>query len=131
AVPDLDAPVGGPLAGLAGAIAWCATAGPPELILTIAVDTPFVPADYAARMRAALGAKDRVVVAAYGGQPYPTNALWRVSALDDLPARMRNGTTARSLFALADALGARHLDWPDEGGGDPFANLNTPDDLAA
>jgi molybdenum cofactor guanylyltransferase len=54
AVPDLATDYAGPLAALAGAVAWCATAdAQPELLLTVAVDTPFVPPDFAARMAVA------------------------------------------------------------------------------
>lgn len=132
AVPDLDPPAGGPLAGLAGAIEWCLSAAePPDLLLTCAVDTPFMPADFAARMRDALAPGDNAVVAAFAGQPYPTNALWRCAAIADLPRRMRAGTAPKSLSRLAAELRARMLEWPDDGSGDPFANVNTPADLAA
>lgn len=132
AVPDLPSTYAGPLAGVAGAVAWCVAADdPPELLLSIAVDTPFVPAFYADRMLSALGDKDAAVVAAHAGQPYPTNAIWRLAALADLPALVRDGTAPHSLHRLAEELGASHLDWPASDGGDPFANLNTPTDLAA
>lgn len=131
AVPDHRSSIGGPLAGLAGAVAWCETTTmPPALILTVAVDTPFVPGDYAARMRNALGDGD-AVVAAFDGQPYPTNSLWRLSALRGLIDGLRSGTAPGSLSRLAGDLRATHLDWPDDGDGDPFANVNTPIDLAA
>lgn len=131
AVPDLLSDYAGPLAGVAGAVAWCLAANdPPEALLSVAVDTPFVPATYAERMLEALGDAD-VVVAAHGGQLYPTNAIWRVAALADLPADILGGTAPRSLKRLAEELEAGQLDWPESDGGDPFASLNTPADLAA
>jgi molybdenum cofactor guanylyltransferase len=130
-VPDLEADYAGPLAGLAGAVAWCLTAEePPQLLLTVAVDTPFVPADFATRMAGAVEGQ-QAVVAGHGGQRYPTNAIWRLSAIADLPDRVREGTAPRSLMRLADSLGASSLEWPEIAGGDPFANANTPPDLEA
>lgn len=131
AVPDLEADYEGPLAGLAGAVAWCAAADePPELLLTVAVDTPFVPSDFAARMQAAAQGH-AAVVAGYRGQRYPTNAIWRLSAIAALPDEVRAGTAPRSLMRLAESLGAPLLEWLETAGGDPFANANTPADLAA
>jgi molybdopterin-guanine dinucleotide biosynthesis protein A len=130
-VADLAGDYGGPLAGVAGAVAWCLTATPrPDWLLTVAVDTPLVPADFAARMLEALDDRPAVVVR-YAGQAYPTNAIWRLSAIANLPADVTRGTAPHSLKRLADTLGATILDWPETATGDPFANVNTPDDLAA
>lgn len=130
-VPDLAADYAGPIAGLAGAVAWCLAADtPPELLLTVAVDTPFVPAGFASGMiEAARG--HEAVIAAHHGQRYPTNAVWRLSAVADLPGRLHDATAPRSLMRLAESLGAPSLDWPEIAGGDPFANANTPADLEA
>jgi molybdopterin-guanine dinucleotide biosynthesis protein A len=129
-VADLAADYGGPLAGVAGAVAWCLAATPaPDCLLTVAVDTPFVPRDFAARMLDALGDRPGVVVR-YAGQDYPTNAIWRLAAIAELPAGIMRGTAPHSLKRLADALGAATLAWPETAAGDPFANVNTPADLA-
>lgn len=131
-VPDLDSGYAGPLAGLAGALAWLeASATPPDAVLTVAVDTPFLPLDFAAAMLAALGSTECAVLARHAGQDYPTNAVWRFEAVRTLPARIATATAPRSLRRLADELGATRLDWPAAYGGDPFANANTPADLAA
>lgn len=131
AVPDLDTDYEGPLAGLAGAVAWCAAADEsPELLLTVAVDTPFVPSDFAARLEAAVDGQ-AAVLAGHRGQRYPTNAIWRLSAIAGLPDEVRASTAPRSLMRLAEGLGAPLLQWPETAGGDPFANANTPADLAA
>ena len=131
-IPDLPAGHVGPLAGVVAGIDWCNRAAqPPDLILTVAVDTPFLPADFAARMIAALADSAAAVVAGHAGQDYPTNALWRLSAVADLPLRSAAGTAPRSLRRLAAELGATVLDWPASDGGDPFANVNTPADLLA
>jgi molybdenum cofactor guanylyltransferase len=129
ALPDLDSDYGGPLAGLAAAVDWLLRAyGSGDLVLS-AVDSPFLPADYAERLLAAL-AEAPAAVASAGGQPYPTNSAWQLAAIADLPARVRAGTAPHSLKRLAADLGAVTVDWPLGPGGDPFANANTPEDLA-
>jgi molybdopterin-guanine dinucleotide biosynthesis protein A len=132
AVPDLDnTSYRGPLAGLAAAAAW-ATAQPerPDYLLSAAVDTPFLPKSFTSGMATAIEPGRAAVVARHGAQDYPTNAIWRVERVADLPARMAAGSAPRSLRALAAELNAATLTWPDSDGGDPFANVNTPADIA-
>ncbi len=129
-VPDLAGDYAGPLAGFAGAIAYLAgMTARPELLICAAVDAPFLPADYAARLTDSLGTHD-AAIAVYDGQPYPTNSIWRIDRFLDLPARVHAGTAPRSLKSLAAEAGAVTLDWPAASAGDPFANINTPEDLA-
>lgn len=130
-IPDIEGDYAGPLAGFAAAMAWCAKAPqPPELLVSVAVDTPFLPADYVSRLVAAIGNHD-VAMASYAGQPYPTNAVWRVARFLDLPAQVRAATAPRSLKRLAGSVSAVMVEWPETASGDPFANINTPDELAA
>ncbi|MBI4923156.1 MAG: NTP transferase domain-containing protein [Devosia nanyangense] len=128
-VLDLATGYGGPLAGVAAALERLAD-DPPDLLLSVAVDTPFFPADFVARALPLLDTAP-AVVAAYAGQTYPTNALWRFAALSALPAQLRAGAAPHSLKRLAAALGAAPLDYAGSAGEDPFANVNTPADLAA
>jgi len=130
-VPDLAADYAGPLAGLAGAVAWLARAETPtELILSVAADTPFVPTDFTSRMLEAVQGQ-QAVVAGHRGERYPTNAIWRFAAIAHLHDQVLAGTAPRSLKRLAEGLHAPLLEWPEIAGGDPFANANTPADLAA
>lgn len=132
AIADLPADYAGPLAGVAAAIAWCrAQAEVPEFLVSLAVDTPFFPPDFLSRALAAIGTETPAILARYGTQDYPTNALWRLASVDDLPARLADGTAPRSLMRFAAELGASHLDWPPSAAGDPFANANTPAELKA
>jgi molybdopterin-guanine dinucleotide biosynthesis protein A len=131
-VPDLPLDYAGPLAGLAAAVAWLLRQPrPPELLLSVAVDTPFAPPDLVARLTAALTPDRGAAIACYDGQDYPTNGLWRLSALAPLPDAMAAGTAPRSLRRLAADLGAEACSWPTQADGDPFASVNTPVDLAA
>ncbi len=130
-VPDVEGDVSGPLAGLAGAVAWLgARPALPDFILTVAVDTPFFPTAFLERALGGVGDAG-AIVARHLGQNYPTNALWRFAAIADLPVRVAQGTAPGSLKRLLAELGAGTLDWPEEAGGNPFANVNTPDDLIA
>jgi molybdenum cofactor guanylyltransferase len=130
AVPDLESDYGGPLAGLAAAVDWLATRGWSDHVVMSAVDSPFLPADYVPRLLEALTDAPGAV-ARCGEQPYPTNSAWRLAAIATLPTEVRAGTAPRSLKRLAERLGAAAVDWSIGAVGDPFANANTPEDLAA
>jgi molybdopterin-guanine dinucleotide biosynthesis protein A len=129
AVHDLDADYGGPLAGIAAAVEALFETDA-ELLLSFAVDTPFFPADFLIRALPLLGAAS-AVLAAFGPQDYPTNALWRLSAIRDLPQAVRSDTAPRSLKRLAESLGAARLDYAGLVSDDPFLNINTPADMVA
>ena len=121
--PDLGQEYAGPVAGLAAAVSAlegrCIRS---SLLLSVAVDTPFLPADYADRLAAALGSAP-AAAAAWRDQLYPTNALWR---LENLAAALPHANSPKGILA---ALGAVMVDW--DGPLDPFANLNTLGDLVA
>lgn len=124
AVPDTEG-LAGPLAGVAGAIRWLAgQKGAPTFLLSVAVDTPFFPADFLAKALQTIGEND-AVVARFAGQDYPTNALWRVSAVAGPAMR------ATSLKGLLAQLQTVPLEWLGGADENPFANVNTFDELTA
>jgi molybdopterin-guanine dinucleotide biosynthesis protein A len=127
-VLDLETDYAGPLAGVAAALDHLAGGGS-EVLLSLAVDSPLFPRDFLARALPLLNSAS-AVVAAYGEQEYPTNALWRIEAIAGLPAAIREGTGPRSLKRLAERLGAVRLDYAPFTDSDPFRNANTPEDLA-
>jgi molybdopterin-guanine dinucleotide biosynthesis protein A len=127
AVADLPGEYAGPLAGFAAAVE--VLPDDIELLVCAAVDAPFLPVDYVERLVTGLG-EAPAAVASYSSQSYPTNSIWRVAQFRDLPDRVLAGTAPRSLKSLAAAAGAVTLDWPQAADGDPFANINTPEDLA-
>ena len=131
AIADLDAPMGGPLAGLAATVATLQDCGIGEgLLVSVAVDTPFLPADFVARLRVGLD-EAPAAYAAWEDQFYPPNAVWRIEALADLPGMVRQGRAAPSLKALQRELGSRAVNWSGHASGNPFANINTVADLIA
>ena len=91
--------------------------------------TPLLPHDFLARALPQLETAP-AVIAAYGAQDYPTNAVWRLEAIGGLAAAVRAGTAPRSLKRFAEDLGAARLDYAPLADSDPFRNANTPDDLA-
>lgn len=120
-----DAPWEGPLGGLAAALAFARAHGR-AAVLTLPCDMPLVPPDLAPRLATALG--DRAAaLATSGGRLHPVCGLWRVEAVDALPAWA--GTGQRSLKGFAAALSFATADWPVEPV-DPFFNVNTAEDLA-
>ena len=130
-VADLTAGSKGPIAGLAAAAHWLAANHPHDFLLSVAVDTPFFPTDFAARALAVMGDSVDVAVAAYAGQSYPTNALWRRASLKTLPRRLIAGKAPSGPRGLIAELHSIQLEWPREAAGDPFENVNTEADLAA
>jgi molybdopterin-guanine dinucleotide biosynthesis protein A len=129
-IADLESGYGGPLAGVAAAVDVLARIGAPDLLLTLAVDTPFFPRDFAERAYPMSDGVD-VVVAAFREQDYPTNCLWRFGALGTLPAAVREGTAPHSLKRLIASCRVAHLDYARFAAVDPFANANTRDELEA
>jgi molybdopterin-guanine dinucleotide biosynthesis protein A len=129
ALPDPAGGRRGPLAGLAAAAAWCATQPEaPGVLVTAAVDTPFLPAGFVPKMVEALGEHD-AVIASHAGQAYPTNAAWRTEALVRLLVpEVLAAEAGGGIKGFARSLRTRLLEWPASLGGDPFANLNTPED---
>jgi molybdopterin-guanine dinucleotide biosynthesis protein A len=127
-VLDLAGDYGGPLAGVAAAVDHLRR-DPPDILFSLAVDSPLFPADFVERALALLDDAD-AVIAAYGGQDYPTNAIWKFSSLSALADAVRTSTAPRSLKRIADAVGAVRLDYAPINDFDPFRNANTPQDLA-
>ncbi len=116
----------GPLAGILAGMRWAAAHYPEAAdILTVAADTPFLPADLAARLAAARG-DAAVACAGSGGRAHPTIALWRVALADRLEAALLAGD--RGVLAWATGQGLALADFP-AAPWDPFFNINTPEDL--
>lgn len=93
-------------------------------------DTPLPPPDLADRPEAALAAAPaaRAAMPRSAGRLHPIYAPWKVEALARLPSYLASG--GRSLRGFAEACDASIVDW-EVAACDPFANCNTPDELAA
>lgn len=115
----------GPLAGVLAGLDWAAEQGA-DTIVTVAADTPFFPCDLVPRlMLAAEGQTVPLVLAATPDGRHPTFGLWPVALRDDLRDALSSGL--RKVVQWTDAHGGREAVF--DGTGDPFFNVNTPEDL--
>jgi molybdenum cofactor guanylyltransferase len=112
----------GPLGGIAAGLRWARTVPGIDALLTLPVDTPFAPADLAARLAPAAG------TAGHGETRHHLVALWPVAALGAIEAQLAGPGPYRIRDAAA-TIGARLVAFAEPE--DPFMNLNTPADLAA
>ena len=116
----------GPLAGVLAGMDWAARQGA-DTVVSVAADTPFFPCDLVPRLvLAAEGMTAPLALAATPDGRHPTFGLWPVSLRDDLRAALEGGL--RKVVQWTDAHGAATAMFPPEG--DPFFNVNTPEDLA-
>ena len=131
-VADASPDQAGPLAGLAAAAAWLA-AHRPEIAFfaSVAVDSPRLPLDLVARLKAALDASPRALsaVATSEGRVHPVAGLHRRVGFDELTRDLAAGASRR-VMTWIDAREPVFVDFSDPSG-DPFVNLNRPDDVAA
>jgi molybdopterin-guanine dinucleotide biosynthesis protein A len=121
-VADGDLAGKGPLAGVAAGLAWARGLGAAQL-LTVPVDTPFIPGDLAQK----LGAGPSVAV--WRGRQHHLVAVWPVEGLKVLLEFLARPGAYKVRDAL-DLLGARQAAF-DEAQSDPFLNINTEADLEA
>lgn len=110
----------GPLAGMLGGMKKAAA----PLALFVPCDAPFLPADLAARLRAA-GDCD-IAVAHDGERLQPVFCLLRTTLADSLARFLGGG--GRKIDYWFDLHNVRRVDFSDNPGG--FANINSPADLA-
>lgn len=128
ALGDGNATFEGPMAGILAAIRHLeGQAAAHDILVTVAVDTPFLPRDFVARLVAALDGGADAAHAVWGQNLYPPNAAYRLAALTPL----LTGPVPNSPKRLLERLGAVPIDWMERKADDPFANLNTIADLIA
>ena len=114
----------GPLSGLLAALDWAAPLGATHVV-TVAVDTPFLPEDLVPRLLlAAETSSGGVALAESGGRLHPTFGVWPIAHTDALRAALARGEAR--VQAFAGGLGATSAAFADERA---FLNLNTPEDL--
>ena len=121
----------GPLAGVLAGMDWAAAEGA-EAVVSAAADTPFLPRELVAGLRAAAGPSGLALAASRDQEGklwrHPTFGLWPVALRDDLRAALEGGL--RKVVIWTDAHGAGTAEFAPSPH-DPFFNVNTPADLAA
>lgn len=114
----------GPLAGVEAAFLSL----PEPWILTVPVDTPFLPLDLVKTLL--LHAHGGPVMVASRGRPHPVICLWPRAILPEI--RKSLDQYAPKLVQWFDDHPHQVVSFPDlPGGMDPFLNINRPADLAA
>lgn len=123
-LPDLLGEDMGPLAGLHAAMNWAFGNGEPR-VLTCAIDTPFLPHDLVEKLSAAEGAS----IAKSHKRIHPVCGIWPTRLMSQLERQLVAGKGAAHIWART--CGAVEIAFGEEGGPDPFFNINTREDLAA
>lgn len=113
----------GPLAGMLAGLKHCTT----DWLLTAPCDSPFVPADYAERMRSAVSETDsNVAMASNGHRHQPVFCLIRCDLAHSLHAFLSAGDRKIDLWTRAQNTVEVTFDEPDA-----FQNFNTEAELRA
>ena len=122
-VPDEVGGFAGPLAGLHAGLKSASS----PLAVTVPCDSPFLPLDLVARLRAGLEANNaELAVAKTGNQPHPVFALVRTSLRANLEAFLAGG--GRKIDAWYAPLKVAEVPFDDEA--EAFSNINTRGELA-
>ncbi len=111
----------GPLGGVLRGLGWAKQIGA-ESLLTVPGDTPFLPGDLVARLGAAPSCAENAACV-----HWPV-AMWPVSCAAALAGWLGSQPSAR-VAAFGGIVGMRRVWFGDAG--DPFHNVNTPEDLEA
>ncbi len=113
----------GPLAGLLAGLGWAAGLPGVSHLATVATDTPFLPDDLIARLRASDPAHPALARSPDG--LHPTTALWPVSLGPDLAQWLAAGGS-RKVQDWSSRHAPAYVAFDDA----DFFNVNTPEDLA-
>ncbi len=119
----------GPLAGIHAAISHCieSSKNNSRLVVTVPVDTPFLPLDLIVKFRNKMESSTaEVIVACSGDRYHPTVAMWRISVIKKLEYSIQNNIRKIDLFTKE--LDKSYVNWNIEKY-DPFYNINNYDDL--
>ena len=123
-IPDEIEGYAGPLAGLHRGLREAAH----ELVATVPCDSPFLPRDLIARLRAVLEQREaEITVAKTGDQPHPVFCLCRRRVLAGLTDFLAGG--GRKIDAWYAKLKVVEVAFDDNPGA--FSNINTEEELRA
>ena len=114
----------GPLAGVLTAMEWAQGMGE-NRVLTCAVDTPFLPADWAECL--AYVPSDMIAVSFSGERVHNVCAIWPTALAQDLRAALEGGQ--RRVGEWIEGRRFAHVPFDVRGDFDPFFNINTPEDM--
>lgn len=129
-LPDPPPAGRGPLAGIMAGLDWAASRTAATHIVTVASDTPFFPTDLVRQLTDAGKGSGEIVLAASAKRVHPVFGLWPVSSREVLRTWLDAGSSLK-VTDFADRHGWCRCAFEVGADGDPFFNINTPDDLAA
>lgn len=121
----------GPLAGILTGMEWARREDAKcEWLVSVPVDTPFVPDDLVQRLFGARKSENADIAAvASGGRIHPVVGLWPVAEADALRhALLEEGVRKMDRWTARYRVAVASYEADPE---DPFLNINTPADLAA
>lgn len=123
---DATLPPIGPLGGVLAGLEWAARCAGRHWLASFPGDTPFLPNDLVAQLRAS--ATDSPVAAADAARTHALCAIWPVACAESLRSGIMAGRL-RSMLSAVEGLGGKSVQVRCEP--DAFFNVNTKDDLAA
>lgn len=129
-VADVVEGFAGPLAGVLTALEWARTHRPEAAwVASFPTDAPLLPDDLVARMLKAIDDEGADMACAMSdGRTHPVVALWPVAIADELRTALVD-EDVRKVARFTARYRVAHVDFATDGG-DPFLNINDPDDLA-
>lgn len=133
-VVDLIEGHAGPLAGILTGMRWSQEHAPEaKWIVTVAADTPFLPADLVAKLMSATGDDLSTIALAHSGERiHPVVGLWPVGLANALEDFLTN-EQSRKVLAFVDRYTLKRVPFELRKMGnreiDPFFNVNTIEDL--
>ena len=119
----------GPLAGISSAIKWAKTLDNKinNYVVTVPVDTPFLPLDLVKRMSMELSINNAdVIMASSNNNIYPVIALWSLDLDIHLDKALYEGI--RKIDAFTNLFNVSIVDW-SYSNINPFFNINKPEDI--
>ena len=119
----------GPLAGVLSGMKWAHTNKPTiKHIITVAVDTPFFPTDYAKTMLAKHKNNTQITIANSNGRNHPVFAMWDIDLMCDLESFLVDEGN-RKVMLFAERYNFVIQNFEHKSGIDPFFNINTYENL--
>lgn len=116
----------GPLAGVLAGMHWAKEHNATHVV-TAAADTPFLPTDFVSRLCETLQSDTDIAMAASGDRVHPVFGVWPVVHAGELE-HFLVAEDKRKILEFANRYVMHEVEFSTEGG-DPFFNINTPEDL--
>lgn len=120
----------GPLAGILTGLKYFTEQGTSAShMVCVASDAPFIPDDLVARLKAGLSGNINSIAMAYSdSRIHPVISLWPFALTGALEAALIQ-EDLRKILVFAERYSLTSVEWSVQGG-DPFFNINRPEDLA-